>query len=246
MTSDLLVLPPQDLEAERAVLGAILLDAAIFSTVTGVFTQRDFYQPRHGVIYAAMEILADGGEPIDHLTMSDQLRKTGQLESVAGSSYLAELLNCVFSISNIKHHCQLVREKSLRRQLGHIGLEIHRKAYDKQESLTELIDSTESQIVNLSQGRVTTTFEPIRELLEDSMQDLDRLHKQRTSITGVPTGFPTIDRWTAGWQAGDLIIIGARPSMGKTSLALGMAVHAALHEQRVVGVFSLEISKRPR
>ena len=105
MTSDLLVLPPQDLEAERAVLGAILLDAAIFSTVTGVFTQRDFYQPRHGVIYAAMEILADGGEPIDHLTMSDQLRKTGQLESVAGSSYLAELLKlCVL---NFQHQASL-------------------------------------------------------------------------------------------------------------------------------------------
>jgi len=244
MSSTLLALPPQDLEAERSVLGAILLDVDILSTITGVLTQRDFYKPAHGVIYAAMETLADGGQPIDHLTLSDQLRKTGQLESVGGSSYLAELLSSVASTSNVKHHCQLVREKSLRRQLGHAGIEMHRKAYDEQEPLANLLDSTEAQIFSLGQGRVSTSFEPMRDLLKDSLQDLDRLHKRKTSVTGVPTGFPTLDRWTAGWQSGDLIIIGARPSMGKTSLALGMALHAALHEQRAVGIFSLEMSKR--
>lgn len=245
MTSSTLpALPPQDLEAERAVLGAILLDADILSTATSVLTQSDFYKTAHSVIYTAMKTLADGGEPIDHLTLSDQLRKTGELESVGGSSYLAELLSCVASTSNVKHHCQLVREKSLRRQLGHTGLEIHRKAYDEQEPLGNLLDSTEAQIFSLGQGRVSTSFQPMKELLKDSLDDLDRLQKRKTSVTGVPTGFVTLDRWTAGWQAGDLIIIGARPSMGKTSLALGMAVYAALYEQRAVGIFSLEMSKR--
>lgn len=244
MLQEPLALPPQDLEAERSVLGAILLDAAILSTVSGLLTGHDFYKSAHAVIYDAMEILADGGEPVDHLTLSDQLRKAGQLESVGGSSYLAELLASVSSTANIKHHCQMVREKSLRRRLGQAGLELHRKAYDEQESLSELLDATEKHIFTVVQGQDVTAFEPLGGLLKGSLEDLDRLYKRQTAVTGVPSGFPSIDRMTAGWQPGDLVIIGARPSMGKTSLALGMALHAALKEKLVVGIFSLEMPKK--
>ncbi len=244
MSSDLLALPPQDLEAEQSVLGAILLDGALLSTVSGILARHDFYKSAHAVIYDAMEALADDGQPIDHLTLSDQLRKTGQLESVGGSSYLAELLSCVSSTANIKHHCQMVQEKSLRRRLGQAGLELHRKAYDEQEPLSELLDTTEKHIFAVVQGQDVTTFEPLGGLLKGSLDDLDRLYKRRTAVTGVPSGFPSIDRMTAGWQPGDLVIIGARPSMGKTSLALGMALHAALKEKLVVGIFSLEMPKK--
>jgi replicative DNA helicase len=238
------LLPPQDLEAEQSVLGAILLDPAILPTVSASLTYRDFYKPAHGTIYMAMEELAEQNEPIDLLTLTDQLRQNGQLENAGGSSYLAELLAGVSSTANVKHHCRLVREKALRRQLGHAGLEIHRQAYDEQEPLAELLSNTEERVFKLAQGQVTTTFEPITKLLKDSVVDLDRLYKRQTSVTGVPSGFLSIDARTAGWQPGDLIIIGARPSMGKTSLALGTALHAAIKEHLVVGIFSLEMSKR--
>ncbi len=234
--------PPQNLEAEQSVLGAILLDNAALNRSMEILSEEDFYRTANQIVYRSMMGLSERHQPVDQITLTDYLRGTGELEQVGGASYIAELVQMVPSAANIRYHCQIVRDKSLLRGLVRTATEVVMRGYEGTTQIDELLEFAEREIFRLAQGHLGRTFAPVRNILHESIEIVDRLYSRKEKITGVPTGFD-IDNLTAGLQPSDLIIIAGRPSMGKTSLALGMAEYAALHAGAVVGIFSMEMSR---
>ncbi|MCP9453191.1 MAG: replicative DNA helicase [Nitrospira sp.] len=236
-------LPPQNLEAEQSVLGAILLDNTAMPKAMELITEEDFYRTAHRKVYRAMLDLAEEGEVIDLITLTERLGRMGELEAVGGAAYLAELVQVVSSAANIRYHCRIVRDKAVARQLLAASTEILTRGYEGTASVDELIDFAERSVFRIGQGKLERTFTPITHIIKESLDLVDQLSKRKEHVTGVPTGYYDLDDLTAGLQPSDLIVVAGRPSMGKTSLALGFATHAAIHAKAVVGIFSLEMSK---
>ena len=245
LTSDVsdLRLPPQNLDAEQSILGAVLLENSALNKALEVIVEEDFHRGAHRTIFAGMIELADRNEVVDQITLTEWLKTKGQLEQVGGAAYVAELVQAVPSASNIRYHCKIVREKSLLRGLIRTATDIVTKGYDGLGESEDLLEYAEREIFRLAQGRLGRSFESMKQAVIESMELVDRLYSRKENITGVPTGYHVIDTITAGLQPSDLIIIAGRPSMGKTSLALGMAEHAAIRAGLTVGIFSLEMSK---
>lgn len=245
LTSDVsdLRLPPQNLDAEQSILGAILLENSALNKALEVIVEEDFHRGAHRTIFAGMIELADRNEVVDQITLTDLLKTKGQLEQVGGAAYVAELVQAVPSASNIRHHCKIVREKSLLRGLISTATEIVTKGYDGVGESEDLLEYAEREIFRLAQGRLGRSFVPMQQIVKESIEIVDRLFSRKERITGVPSGYRVIDDITAGLQPSDLIIIAGRPSMGKTSLALGMAEYAAIRANLTVGIFSLEMSQ---
>ncbi|MEE8494620.1 MAG: replicative DNA helicase [Nitrospirales bacterium] len=235
-------LPPQNLEAEQSVLGAILLENAAMANAMEVLTEEHFYRTGHRKIYVAMLELSEQGEVIDQITLTERLKAKGDLESVGGAASLAELVQAVPTAANVKYHCKIVRDKALLRGLISASTDIITRGYEGTAPVDELLDFAERSVFSLSQGKVGRSFSQVSHLIKESLDLVDRLSKQQAGVTGVPTGFYDLDDITAGLQPSDLVVIAGRPSMGKTSLALGMAQHAAIHAGSTVGIFSLEMS----
>ncbi len=236
-------LPPQNLEAEQSILGAILLENAGINKAMELLATEDFYRTAHRKIYQAMLDLSEHGEVIDQITLTEQLKTKGELESVGGAAYLAELVQVVPTAANIKYHCKIVRDKALLRGLIQTSTEVISRGYDGDTQVDELLDFAERSVFSLSQGKLGRSFTWIKHVVDESFDLIDRLARRTEKITGVSTGFVEIDNLTGGLQPSDLIVIAGRPSMGKTSLALGIAEHASIYTNKVVGVFSLEMSK---
>jgi replicative DNA helicase len=236
-------LPPQNLEAEQSVLGAVLLDNAAMAKAMEALTEEDFYRTAHRKIYQAMLDLSEHGEVIDQITLTEQLKARGELESVGGAAYLAELVQVVPTAANIKYHCKIVREKALLRGLIATSTEVITRGYDGLSQVDELLDFAERSVFSLAQGKLGRSFTRLKDIIKESLDLVDTLHKRGKAVTGVPTGFEDLDELTAGLQPSDLVVIAGRPSMGKTSLALGVAQHAAIKHGQKVGIFSLEMSK---
>ena len=236
-------LPPQNLEAEQSVLGAILLDNSAMAKAMEIIVDEDFYRTAHRKVYQGMLVLADRGEVIDQITLTECLKGRSELEAVGGAAYLAELVQVVPSAANIRYHCKIVREKALLRGLIHTSTEVITRGYEGTTAVDDLLDFAERSVFSIAQGKLDRSFTPVNQIIKESLDVVDRLSKRKERVTGVPTGYYDLDDLTAGLQASDLIVIAGRPSMGKTSLALGMAQHAALHAGAVVGIFSLEMSK---
>ena len=245
LTSDVsdLRLPPQNLEAEQSVLGAVLLENSSLNKALEVIVEEDFHRGAHQIIFAGMIELADRNEVVDQITLTELLKTKGQLEQVGGAAYVAELVQAVPSASNIRHHCKIVREKSLLRGLVRTATEIVTKGYDGLGESEDLLEYAEREIFRLAQGRLGRSFVPMHQIVKESIEIVDRLFSRKERITGVPTGYRVIDDITAGLQPSDLVIIAGRPSMGKTSLALGMAEYATIRANLTVGIFSLEMSQ---
>lgn len=235
-------LPPQNLEAEQSVLGAILLENPSMAKAMEILADEDFYRTAHRKIYQAMLDLSEQGEVIDQITLTERLKMKGELESVGGAAYLAELVQAVPTAANIKYHCKVVRDKALLRGLIRTSTEVVTRGYDGTVGVDDLLDFAERSVFSLAQGKIGRAFTPINHIIKDSLDLVDRLSKRKERVTGVPTGFYDIDDLLAGLQPSDLIVVAGRPSMGKTSLALGMAQHAAIHAGAAVGIFSLEMS----
>ena len=235
--------PPQNLEAEQSVLGSILLDNAALNRSLEIVSEEDFYRTAHQMVYRSMVALSERNEPVDQITLTDYLRGTGELEQVGGASFIAELVQMVPSAANIRYHCQIVRDKSLLRGLVRTATDVVMKGYEGTTKTDELLEFAEREIFRLAQGHLGGTFVPVSSIIQDSVEIVDRLYSRQEKITGVPTGFTDLDNLLAGLQPSDLIIVAGRPSMGKTSLALGMAEKAALTGNAVVGIFSLEMSR---
>ena len=235
--------PPQNLDAEQSILGAILLDNDSLAKTLELVSEEDFYRGAHRNIYRAMVEISERHEVVDQITLTNHLKSKGELEQVGGSTYLAELVQVVPSASNIRHHCKIVREKALLRGLIKTATDVVRQGYEEVGQTEDLLEYAEREIFQLAQGRLGRSFVRLNEIVQESVEIVDRLYSRKEKITGIPTGYADLDDLTAGLQPSDLIIIAGRPSMGKTSLALGIAEHAAIQAKSIVGIFSMEMSK---
>ena len=237
--------PPQNLEAEQSVLGAILLDNDAINHALEILTPDDFYRETHREIFRAMVALTDHNQPVDAITLTDALRTKGALEAVGGPAYIAELASIVPTAANVAHYARITREKAVLRSLASIATDIASNAYEAPSDVDGFLDDAEHRIFEISERRIKPSFHTMPELTRESLKILERLYENREMITGVPSGFVDLDRITAGFQPSDLVVIAARPSMGKTALALNIAAYAAMDADPPVGVafFSLEMSK---
>ena len=236
-------LPPQSLEAEQSVLGAILIDRDAVVEVAEFLRPEDFYRQAHGKVYGAILELFEKREPIDVVTVGEALERVGDLDDIGGRAYLATLSNQTPTAVHAVQYARIVERKAVLRNLIGAAGKIAGIGYEDPAEVQGAIDRAESELFAVSQRRVSAGFARLRDLLHEAYDRLDYLHAHRGEISGVATGFKDLDTLTTGFQRSDLIIIAARPSVGKTSLALNIAEHAAVRDRRSVGVFSLEMSK---
>ncbi len=236
-------LPPQNVEAEQSVLGSLMIDKNAIIKIADLIQPDDFYKNIHGKIFNAMLYLYEHHEPIDILSLSNRLKETDELDEVGGHSYLASLANTVPTAANIIHYTKIVEKKSVLRKLIDNASQIIGNAYDETEEVDKILDNAEQKIFAVSQKHIRQDFTPIKPVLEEAFDRIDELHKNKGKLRGTPTGFTELDNILAGLQKSNLIILGARPSVGKSSLALDIARHAATKEKVAVGMFSLEMSK---
>jgi len=236
-------LPPQNIEAEQSVLGAIIFDNEALPKALEVLSSDDFYKETHRRLYNAMLRLFEKNEPIDIVTLTDYLRRTDELEAVGGISYLSHLANSIPTSANIRYHAKIVREKALLRSLIQAATHITSKVYEDSLDADEMVDYAERMIFDIADKRTKTSFVSLKDVIKDTFKMIEHLYDKKEAITGVPSGFKDIDELTSGFQPGDLIIIGGRPGMGKTAFALNIAQHVAIDLKEPVAVFSLEMSK---
>jgi len=238
-----LKLPPQNLEAEESVLGGLMLEKDAIIKVADILTAPDFYKPAHVKIYQTILSLYEKHQPIDILTVTAKLKEDGTLEEIGGSSYLSKLVSGVPTASHIGHYAKLVKEKRVLRDLVTAGSEITEHAMSPDDDVEQLLDSIEQKIFSISQRSITQKFTAVKDELQGAYERIERLHRGEGMLRGVETGFRELDNILSGLQKSDLIILGARPSLGKTSFALDMVRHAAVVKNEPVGFFSLEMSR---
>ena len=242
--------PPQNIEAEQAVLCAMLIDKEAIAKVTEILNGDDFYREAHRVIFNVMTELYGKNEAVDLITVTDALKRDNKLEDVGGIAYVTALANAVPTAANVKYHADIVAEKSVLRQLVRVSTEIAAMGYDADEEVNVLIDKAESRILEISNRKKKSDFTPISDVLMESVQGIEKLLNNKGGLTGLPTGFVDLDKLTSGLHPSDFIILAARPSMGKTAFALNVVQNVALRAHKKVGgsprsvaFFSLEMSK---
>ncbi len=242
-TQDLGRMPPQAVEVEQAVLGAMMLEQQALSRAFEILDKSCFYHASHGRIFEAMHTLFEQGTAVDQLTLTEELKRRGQLDDVGGVVYLAKLGSEVATAANIDFHARIVFEKALSRKLIEVASEISERAYAADEDVQTLIDKAEQQLFSLSENQIGEGFEPLDKVMGDAFEHIERIHAKTDTVLGVDTGFANLNDLTSGFQKGDLIILAARPSVGKTALALTLARNAAVDAGVGVAIFSLEMSK---
>ncbi|HDD52965.1 MAG: replicative DNA helicase [Aquificota bacterium] len=236
-------LPPQNIEAEQCVLGSVLLDNSALNKVLDILSPEDFYKREHQIIYTTMLDLYDKNHPIDLITLSDTLTHREELEAAGGLEYLMELAEVVPSSAHAPHYARIVKEKAVLRHLIRAATDILTICYEGGQEVEEVLDEAERRIFSVSEKKTRRDFIDAKALLKEAVKSLEDLAIKKRAITGIATGFRELDRLTSGFQPSDLIIIAARPSMGKTALALNIAQHAAIKEKKTVAIFSLEMSR---
>lgn len=236
-------LPPQNLEAEQSFLGALMIDKDAFDKVADMILPQDFYKDTHNAVYSAMLELYAKHEPIDLLTVSNVLEEKKLIEKVGGRSYLVELSNRVPTSSHVKQYAKIIKKKSTLRRLQQAASEISALSHNEDLELSSLLDQAEHKLFGVSQNSLKQSFVPINQILGATFDRIDELHRDGGKIKGLPTGFNDLDNILAGLQKSDLVILAARPSVGKTSLTLDMARQIAVNNKTPVGMFSLEMSK---
>ncbi len=236
-------IPPQDLIAEQSVLGAMLMDKNAISRVVELLDADSFYRDAHRYIYESVLNLFDRGEPIDLVTVTDNLRKNGKLDGAGGSVYITDLLSAVPTSANVEYYAKIVDEKATLRKLIDAGTNIVSHAFEEVENVDTVLDQAEKMVFDIALKRVRVGFHKIDSVIKNVLDKIDSLYDKKESITGTPSGFADLDKYTAGFQNADLVIIAARPSVGKTALALNIAANAAIKHKIPVALFSLEMSK---
>ena len=236
-------LPPQNIEAEQSVLGGILIENYAVNKVIEVLNPDDFYRESHRKIYKALIDLSERDEPADLITLTNELKNNGHLDSVGGASYIASLIDSVPTAANIEYYVKIVKEKAILRKLIQTSTEIITQSYEDRGDVEGFLDEAERAIFDISENRVRPSFYSIKDVVKDSFKILERLYEKKELVTGVPSGFKELDRLTAGFQPADLIIVAGRPSMGKTAFCLNIAQYAAIQKKIPIAIFSLEMSK---
>ncbi len=235
-------IPPNNLEAEMAVLGSILVDREMMAAVSEIVGTADFYAHVHETIFGALSQLYERGEPLDKITLAEELRRRSLLERVGGLAYLTSLMDTVPTAASAEYYAHIVREKASLRGLIHAGTQITQIGFEREEDVESALDQSEQIVYDVGRRQRHGEFSPIYKLLKGTFEQIDRLYHARGDRTGLTSGFPDIDQYTAGFQPGNFVILAARPAMGKTSMALSMAAAAAREEQKPIAIFSLEMT----
>ncbi len=236
-------LPPQNIPAEQSVIGAMLLDKNAIMQAVEILSPDSFYKEAHRYIYEAILSISDRNEPVDLITVTEELRKTGKLDAIGGSVYISDLLGSVPTAANVGYYARLVEEKAILRRLIEAGTAIVNDCFDEKNKVDFVLDNAEKTILEIAMKKARQGFFKIDNILKDVLDIMDKLYGKKEAITGIPSGFPDLDRLTAGFQNSDLVILAARPSVGKTALALNFAQNVAIKYKMPVAVFSLEMSK---
>src|SRR6478672_856142 len=234
---------PLNLEAERSVLGAILVHNDAFNFAAQVIEPADFYRDAHRRIFDKMISLNERNHAIDFVTLKEELARAGELDDVGGPAYIASLVDGVPRATNVEYYSRIVKEKSTLRALIHASTQIAQRAWEAEDDPNVILDDAERTIFSIAEDRARVGFMSMRQIVDESLPKIEQLFEHKRLITGVPTGFDDLDTMTRGLQPADLVIVAARPSMGKTSLVLNMAEHAAIKHGQTVGFFSLEMSR---
>ena len=234
-------IPPHNVEAEQAVIGAVFLEPEAFSTASERLVSTDFYRANHQSIFATMSALSDKGEPIDVVTVTTHLANKEQLEQAGGITYLTDLASSVPTAANIEYYSKIVEEKALLRRLIRSATDIVTNTFAKEDAVEEVLDEAEKTILEVSSRKNVGAFKPIKDVLIDVYDNIEQLHNSDNDVTGVATGYRELDRMTSGFQRNDLIIVAARPSVGKTAFALNIAQNVAINSDENVAIFSLEM-----
>lgn len=236
-------IPPHSVESEQSILGSILLDKEAIITVTETIKPEDFYKEAHKIIYECMMKLNNKNEPIDLITLTEELKKQGHLEDIGGISYITSLSTIVPTTSNVKYYADIVKEKSVLRKLIRVSNDILNLGYDSSIKVEDILEKAEKQIFDISQEKSSEDFQTINSVLMDTYDMIEKLYTNKEDITGITTGFDDLNKKTNGLQRTDLILVAARPAMGKTAFSLNLVQNAALKGDASVAVFSLEMSK---
>jgi len=234
---------PHNLEAEKSVLGAILINNQAFNQAAEVIDSQDFFRDAHRRIFEKMVVLTDRNDPVDLVTLKDELTRSGELDEVGGPAYVSALTDGVPRSANVEYYAKIVKEKSTLRRLIQSANEVLGRAYDAEEDADTLLDEAERSIFQIAEGRMRSGFVKLSDLVAGGYEMLESLQANRGLVTGVPSGFVDLDEMTSGFQKSDLVILAARPAMGKTSFVLNIALNCALEAGKTVGIFSLEMSK---
>jgi replicative DNA helicase len=234
--------PPQAVELEEAVLGALMLEKDALTNVIDILKVESFYKESHKVIFQAILDLFTESQPIDLLTVTSQLRRNGALEVAGGAFYVTELTSKVASAANIEYHARIITEQSIKRELIKISGEIQKEAFEDTTDVFELLDKMEQSLFEISEKNIRKNYSDMRSIMREAIVELEARKNQKDGLTGVPSGFTALDRVTSGWQKSDLVIIAARPAMGKTAFVLSVLRNAAVDHNRPVAIFSLEMS----
>mgnify|MGYP001286508884 FL=1 len=233
--------PPHNIEAEQAVLGAVFLEPQAIVTASEILLPEDFYRASHQKIFEAMLTLSDKGEPIDLVTVTTLLSNKKMLDDIGGVTYLTDIANSVPTAANIEYYARIVEEKSTLRRLINVATDIVKTSYSEEDELEEVLDLAEKNILEVSNKKNSSKFKSIKDVLIEVYDNIEMLHNRESEITGIPTGFRDLDKITSGFQRNDLIIIAARPSVGKTAFALNIAQNVAINAGANVAIFSLEM-----
>jgi replicative DNA helicase len=236
--------PPHDLDAERSVLSALLLDPRAFHDVSLELRIDDLYHPAHQIVYRVMLAIHEEGRPVDLITLSEQLNARKQLDQVGGTVFLAEIADFAATAANVTHHAKIVRDKAVKRRLAAVATEIVESAFEDAGSADELLDFAESRVFDVSKAQSRSTFQSLHAEMPGTFDYVEAIMNRGGELTGIPTGFRDLDQMTGGLQAGELVVIAARPSMGKTAFALNIARNAAVDHGKKVALFSLEMTTR--
>ena len=234
---------PHNLDAEKSVLGAVLIHNEAFNYAVEIVQARDFFRDAHRRIFEKMERLSERGDAIDLVTLKEELIRAGELDAVGGPAYLATLVDGVPRSTNVEYYARIVKEKSTLRALIAVTAQISARAYEADDDPNTILDEAEQAIFSIAEDRVREGFVSMRDIVGESLPKIEQLFEHKRLVTGVETGFTDLDQMTRGLQAGDLVIVAARPSMGKTSLVLNIAEHASIKSGTTVGFFSLEMSR---
>src|SRR5437868_7541391 len=234
---------PHNLEAEKSVLGAILIHNDAFNHAAELIDSRDFFRDAHRRIFDKMVVLSERGDAIDLVTLKEELQRAGELDEVGGPAYIASLADGVPRSANIEHYARIVKEKATLRNLIHSANRILSEAYQAEEDAEVILDGAEKAIFEIAEDKIREGFVPLRDLVHSSFATIEKLQQYKGLVTGVPTGFVDLDEMTSGLQPSDLVLVAARPSMGKTSFVLNIAQHIGTQTEMTVGFFSLEMSK---
>ena len=242
IVQDLGKVPPQAIEIEEAVLGALMLEKDAAASVIDILQSESFYKDTHRVIYECILNLSVNHEPIDLLTVTEELKNQGKLEMIGGPYYLTQLTSKVASAAHVEYHARIVAQKYIQRELIRVSSDIQEKAFDSNQDVDELLDLAEGELFNVAFGNIKKETQKIDVLIEKAIARMEELSTRESGLSGIPSGFTKLDRITSGWQPSDLVIIAARPSMGKTAFMLSMARNMAVEHEKPVAIFSLEMS----